>query len=171
MPQGPRRASILPEPVDPHRLAVDGLRQAVEACGRCDGLMSDLQALYATIGQAVVAAGCQCSACGDCCNFPKYRHLLYVTGPELALLLRQPPGRPQAASMGLCPYQDGDACTARHSRPAACRTFFCARSAFRLSQEQAEQFHAALREAHQRHGSPYVYVEFCRSIMQLTASE
>lgn len=68
----------------------------------------------------------ECAACGACCDFVSYDHLLFVTPPELIYLaaklntsgLRQMTGE-------RCPYQEEERCAIHRHRFTGCRIFCC----------------------------------------------
>jgi len=67
-----------------------------------------------------------CTGCGDCCNFTKYDHLLFVTGVELTHFA-EAIGTENVKPMqnGICPYMSDGKCTVYKSRFAGCRIFQC----------------------------------------------
>ena len=68
----------------------------------------------------------ECAACGACCDFVSYDHLLFVTPPELIYLaaklnassLRQMTGE-------RCRYQEEERCAIHRHRFTGCRIFCC----------------------------------------------
>lgn len=68
----------------------------------------------------------QCQACGQCCDFEKYDHRLYLTTPELIYFFEHVPteNRKQMAT-GTCPYNMDGKCTVYEYRFAGCRIFCC----------------------------------------------
>jgi len=68
----------------------------------------------------------QCSACGRCCDFKKFDHLLFVTTPEL-IFLRQKLAAENIKQMpsSVCPYNENGKCSIYQNRFAGCRIFFC----------------------------------------------
>lgn len=72
----------------------------------------------------------QCEACGKCCDFDSFDHLLYVTAPELMYLANHI-GDDNIRSMknGRCPYNVDGQCTIRDYRFSGCRIFCCKGSA------------------------------------------
>jgi Fe-S-cluster containining protein len=86
-----------------------------------------LQALYRELDAEVAARGPVCALSGRCCRFVEYDHTLFVSEPEVALLLADapPPARPLDEG-ATCPWQDAAGrCTAREARPLGCRVYFC----------------------------------------------
>jgi Fe-S-cluster containining protein len=68
----------------------------------------------------------QCDACGRCCDFDAYDHLLYVTGPELKYLAAGlGVEKLRAMTSGRCPYNIDGKCSVYEYRFAGCRIFCC----------------------------------------------
>ncbi len=97
--------------------------------------MSDLQKLTRRVSQIYESIDTQvaadqslnkCEACGECCDFEKFGHLLFVTAPEM-IFLRENLGQEKIKKMEIdvCPYNEYDKCTIYPLRFAGCRIFFC----------------------------------------------
>ncbi len=68
----------------------------------------------------------KCSACGKCCCFESYDHLLYITPPELKYLAYHiGPENIKPVTNGRCPYNVQGKCTVYDYRFASCRIFCC----------------------------------------------
>src|SRR3954452_19573866 len=86
-----------------------------------------LHALYAALDEEVARLGPVCRLSGRCCRFAEYDHTLFVSAPEMAVLLADapPPSRPLDDGE-TCPWQDTKGrCTAREARPLGCRVYYC----------------------------------------------
>jgi Fe-S-cluster containining protein len=67
-----------------------------------------------------------CKACGRCCDFAKFDHLLFVTTPELIFLKENlKPQKIKTMPAAVCPYNEKGRCTIYPLRFAGCRIFFC----------------------------------------------
>jgi Fe-S-cluster containining protein len=130
-------------------------------------LLGEVAALYdwieAELAEHADQAG-QCKACGDCCDFVGYDHLLFVTPPELIYLAE----KLKAASLkkldsGRCPYQDGTKCSIHPHRFSGCRIFCCSGDA----EFQSTLTEAALKRLKaicERFGLPYRYADLAQSL-------
>ena len=128
---------------------------------------SALAELYARLEAEVAEAGASCEACGQCCNFQKAGHRLYVSTAELALLAATGPEGPCEPLR--CPYQIAGACTARHRRPLGCRVHFCRPPSDQWCEQIYERYHHAIGALHETHGIPYRYVELTAALAELLA--
>lgn len=81
--------------------------------------------IQAAVDQSPDLAG-KCRACGKCCTFKSFDHLLYVTPPEIEYLaLHRGPAKIKPMTDGICPYNVQGKCTVYEYRFAGCRIFCC----------------------------------------------
>lgn len=120
-----------------------------------------LEAVYASVDQAVKATGPRCALSGRCCDFPRSGHTLFATALEAdrILALNGAPPAPQAE--GWCPYFRNRLCTLRKLRPLGCRVYFCDPDYLAGPMcEVSETAHQALRKVHADLDVPYLYAPF-----------
>ena len=141
-----------------------GLADVIMACSRAPDALAELAQIYRTADAEVAELTPACRGCGECCNFPRAGHRLYVTGIELAYLLSSEPPQPDQANEGLCPYQRGTRCTTRDTRPLGCRMYFCDQDLPAPLQAIHERHHRQIRRLHERFGIDYLYCELTSSI-------
>ena len=84
-----------------------------------------LLSIYREADAALAAAGCECRACGRCCDFAANDYVLYASLLESDLVIDKAGRRPELIA-GRCCFQDAlGRCTIHAWRPLGCRTFFC----------------------------------------------
>ncbi len=138
------------------------------AAARGPEVAASLEAVYEMITDQIAARDPACWGSGRCCNFKAAGHRLYTTGLEAAYTLtRLPSGRDltsegleAAISRGDCPFLALNLCGVHAVKPAACRVYFCDRSAKLWQEELAERAHAMIRALHERHALAYRYDEW-----------
>ena len=91
--------------------------QASEICG-------EVKKIYDWLDSQLADAADKCTACGNCCDFARFGHRLFVTTPEL-LYFKNNIKNFLPMRTGVCPYMKNNKCTAREFRFASCRIFFC----------------------------------------------
>ncbi len=92
-----------------------------------DLVRQPLRVLYGDLDAAVARFGPSCELSGRCCRFAEYEHTLFLSAPEMAILLADapPPSRPLDDG-ATCPWQDlKGRCSAREARPLGCRVYYC----------------------------------------------
>lgn len=124
--------------------------------------------IYSRVQGEIDARKPRCDISGRCCRFETYGHRLFVTTAELAAFYQQ---LPTAMSQAVadwdgtgCPFQISGRCGVHTIRPFGCRIFFCDPTSTQWQQDQYEQFHAEIRQLHERLGVPYFYVEWREAI-------
>jgi len=67
-----------------------------------------------------------CRSCGDCCDFDRFDHRLFITPPELMYLAaNSDSGTVKPMPGGQCPYNVDGRCTIYEYRFSGCRIFCC----------------------------------------------
>lgn len=105
-----------------------------------------------------------CSGCGDCCNFTKFDHLLFVTSVELTHFA-EAIGSENIKPMqnGICPYMSDGKCTVYKNRFAGCRLFQC-KGDDQLQGEVMEKALVKLKKICEKFGANYLYMDLARGL-------
>lgn len=125
-----------------------------------------LRGLYADLDEAVAGLGPVCLLSGRCCRFAEYGHTLFVSAPEVAMLLADAPPPARALDDGeSCPWQDAlGRCTAREARPLGCRVYFCDPTYQPQAPELSEEFIGRLKRLTERFDLPWDYAPLHRHL-------
>ncbi len=144
----------------------------IHRCARNRDFLAAVANFYRDLDQDIAARDPVCTNRGQCCRFEAFEHNLFVTATELAYFLGTVEG-PLLASptRASCPYQQGGGCTARSSRPAGCRIFFCDPAAADWQPAASEAAIHALAAIGQRFGLPYAYLEWTDALRALGGTE
>ncbi len=134
-------------------------------------LLAEVAALYDWIDSQLKehadAAG-QCNACGACCDFVGYDHVLFVTPPELIYLAAQlDVTRLEPMETGRCPYQKGTQCSIHGHRFAGCR-IFCCNGDDDFQSELTETALQRLKAICARFQRPYRYADLAKALADFT---
>lgn len=131
-----------------------------------------LRGLYDALDAEVAQFGPICRLSGRCCRFEEYGHTLFVSAPEVALLLADapPPVRPLDDG-ATCPWQDAHGhCTARDARPLGCRVYYCDPTFENRAAELSETFIARLKRLADAQNLPWNYAPLHRHLQQAEAA-
>jgi Fe-S-cluster containining protein len=145
--------------------------------GRPD-VSADVAALLAQADQAAARFDPACRACGQCCRFGQFGHVLYLTSAELVhvvgSLKSDPAYQPAIARAAeaiehmltaeFCPFQQNERCTLRTIRPLGCRLFFCQAGNEIWGCQLLETFHKQLKSICEMRCLPYGYVEWTTAV-------
>lgn len=125
-----------------------------------------LRVLYADLDAEVARLGPACQLSGRCCRFAEYDHTLFVSAPEVALLLADAPAPPRPLDQGeTCPWQDARGhCTARQARPLGCRVYYCDPSYQDHAPALSERFIARLKRLADERALPWDYAPLHRHL-------
>jgi Fe-S-cluster containining protein len=131
-------------------------------------LRSELRALYDELDVEVSRLGPVCQISGRCCRFREYGHTLFVSTPEIQLLLAEAPDPQRPLDRGeTCPWQDPlGRCTAREARPLGCRVYYCDPAYEPSAPELSERFITRLKRLSERHGLPWNYAPLHRHLQE-----
>lgn len=119
----------------------------------------DLRQLHLTLNETISQFGPVCQLSGRCCRFREYGHDLFVSEPEIEILLSEAPPPTRALDAGeTCPWQDSRGhCSAREARPLGCRVFYCDESYQEHLATVGETFIGRLKRLVDRHGLNWSY--------------
>jgi hypothetical protein len=133
---------------------------------------AELRALYEQVDAEVAGLGPVCQLSGRCCRFKEYGHTLFVSTPEVQLLLDSAPAPQRPLDGGeTCPWQDDRGhCTARDCRPLGCRVYYCDPAYEPSAHGLSERYIARLKALTDRHGLPWNYAPLHRHLREETDS-
>jgi len=101
----------------------------------------------------------QCSACGRCCDFENFDHLLFVTSPELVFLKQKiKDEKIKTMQNSRCPYNEQGKCTIYPFRFSGCRIFFC-KGNRDFQNELSELTNQKFKKLCEQHNQPYSYCD------------
>jgi len=141
-----------------------------------------IRKLWQEIDAAIAQRKPVCNTSGRCCRFDEFGHRLYVTGLEIAWVLEQHSRQdspdascnglalPQFEQRGACRFQVDGLCSIHTIRPMGCRIFFCEAGTERWQQQLYETQLQRLRNLHDAHALPYVYMEWRAGLCEATAT-
>lgn len=66
-----------------------------------------------------------CNACGSCCHFNTYGHILYTSNIEVNYILENVNVPPHDPNQNICPFLKDNVCSIRDFRMLGCRVFYC----------------------------------------------
>ncbi len=151
-------------PHDEH--AASDRRREINRLSEQPNVIDFLRSFYQRVDEAIAVYEPRCTNRGQCCNFARAGHRLFVTPIELAAFRRAYSDRWQPAepASGRCPWQIEGVCTTREFRPLGCRVYFCDPQA---QAWQNEFYEARLRELKQfmaEQGIQYRYEEWLSAL-------
>ncbi|MGD0573046.1 MAG: YkgJ family cysteine cluster protein [Sedimentisphaerales bacterium] len=146
---------------------------AEDGDGENDLIIARVSEIYNWLDQQLAKKGIagQCAACGECCDFERYDHRLYVTTPEIIYFVgKLDEGNIKQMTSGRCCYQVNGKCSVHTHRFSGCRIFCCkGDAAFQseLTEEAIKKFKALCAELQ----IPYRYVELPAALKSVVTAE
>lgn len=131
----------------------------VRAAARRPEVIAAMRRFYLEADERIAANSPVCWNRGECCQFGRYGHRLYVTALEAAYYLACGDAAPTAAE-DACPHAIDGRCHARDRRPLGCRIFYCDPGAQHWQGPLTEQLLNRLRAMHEELQVPYFYADW-----------
>jgi Fe-S-cluster containining protein len=85
----------------------------------------ELVKIYQDLEKELNQLNPECSMCGTCCNFGKYKHILYTSGIETDFLEKFVEMPDFNVTDNVCPFLKDNKCSIREYRTLGCRIFYC----------------------------------------------
>ena len=86
---------------------------------------SDITEIYKELEAELASINPGCYACGTCCHFDKFDHILYASTVETNYILENVEAPHFDPDKNVCPFLANNQCTIREYRTLGCRVFFC----------------------------------------------
>ena len=106
--------------------------------------------IYDWVDRQVENNSSLCKACGQCCDFERFGHRLYITTPEMIYFKEKMSSQAvKQMSSGICPYNLKGKCAVYKYRFAGCRIFSCKGDRNKqssISEEAVSRFRSVCRE-------------------------
>lgn len=129
---------------------------------RYEILCDEVKKIYDWLDSNIKPLNNKCETCGKCCNFDSFGHKLFVTTPELLYFSRNVRNL-RKMSTQTCPYLENDKCSARNSRFAGCRIFFCKADDEQLN-KLAEKTIEKFKSLCNNFNFPYRYIDLATAM-------
>lgn len=130
-------------------------------------LKNKITELYSWLDEQITANidTSSCVACGDCCEFEKFGHRIYVTSLEAVYLKDNlAKEKRKAAVEGSCPYKVDNKCSVRDLRFGPCRIFFC-KAESEFQNQLSEDFLKQIKLLCQQFDIEYTYTNLPEAIL------
>jgi hypothetical protein len=127
---------------------------------------TELSQIYKELDQCLSEIAPECRACGECCHFDSFGHVLYASSLEVDYLLEKN-GPPKEVPKNVCPYLVNNSCTAREGRTLGCRIFFCQKDWQDTSQDLYHIYFRRIKELSIKYQLEWRYAPMLSSLGEL----
>ncbi len=86
---------------------------------------TDIIEIYKKLEAELASIDPGCNACGTCCQFDTFDHVLYASTIETDYIKDNVEVPSFDPDMNVCPFLIDNQCTVREHRTLGCRVFFC----------------------------------------------
>jgi Fe-S-cluster containining protein len=131
----------------------------------------ELQKIYNDLAEELEKNNFKCKACGKCCDFEAFDHMLYASELEVDFFIEKIKEKeitPLQKKEGRCPFHDGEKCHSHQMRALGCRVFFCCSKDSDLLTEKdalklediSIKYHRRLQQIHLKYNLEWKYQPF-----------
>ena len=121
-------------------------------------LHAELESIYRDLAAEITAANPICRQSGDCCNFVKTDHVLFVTQLEIDYLLRTHALPDESRVDGCCPFLTAEKkCGVRDHRMLGCRIYYCDSNYTATGQDLYEKYLRRIKDLYRKHNISWRY--------------
>ncbi len=117
----------------------------------------ELDEIYKELEEDLSRLAPECKACGRCCHFESFGHVLYASNLEVDYLLLKAGPPKKSIAKEVCPYLVDNLCTVRRHRTLGCRVFFCQKDWQDTSQELYQRYYRRIKELATRYQLEWCY--------------
>lgn len=126
-----------------------------------------LQGIYKELDEELAKVSPGCDACGECCNFGKFDHVLYATMIEVNYIKRNVSVPQNHSDKNICPFLVDQKCTIRDYRTLGCRVFYCNPNYQKnLSQEIYNKYYRKIKDLAHTHDLEWRYAPMLQLLYQ-----
>lgn len=118
-----------------------------------------LQDIYEELNSDLGLQNVNCDACGKCCDFHAFDHVLYASRIEINYILENiNTPLPKFQDNKTCPFMIDRHCTVREFRTLGCRVFFCDTEYKKdLTQDIYNKYYRKIQELSIKHNLNWEY--------------
>ncbi len=118
---------------------------------------SDIIEIYKKLDSELASINPGCDACGECCHFGTFDHVLYASTIETTYILENVNVPPFDPDQGTCPFLIDNKCTIREYRTLGCRVFFCNPHYKEKSQDIYNKYYTMIKDMAIRNQAEWHY--------------
>lgn len=130
------------------------------------GWDKELGRIYEELDEELSRLAPPCKACGQCCHFRTFGHILFTSNIEVEYILMNAGLPGIVIQEGVCPYLTDSHCTIRQYRTLGCRVFFCHPGWEESSPEIYEKYHRKIKDLSLAYNLDWRYAPMLRLLSE-----
>ena len=107
---------------------------------------SEIKKIYKKLEAELASINPGCNACGTCCHFDEFGHVLYTSTTETDYIRDNVEIPDFDPDKNVCPFLVNYECSIREHRALGCRIFFCNPDYKETLQEIYERYHTIIKD-------------------------
>jgi Fe-S-cluster containining protein len=107
-----------------------------------------------------------CNACGTCCHFDEFNHVLYASTIETKYIQENVDVPHFDPDLGTCPFLIDNKCTIREHRTLGCRVFFCNPDYKETLQDIYEKYYTMIKDLTVKNQTEWNYAPMMKLLKQ-----
>lgn len=131
------------------------------------GWQAELSEIYEELDEDLSRLAPECKACGQCCHFESFGHVLFASSLEVNYLLRKAGHPKRPVKKEACPYLVSNLCTVREHRTLGCRVFFCQKDWPNTSQDLYESYFRRIKDLSAKYQLEWCYAPMLSALGKL----
>lgn len=134
-------------------------------------LSSELGDLYQRLEKELMLLDPGCNACGACCDFSVFDHVLYASDIEIDFIARHVEAPDFNVSDNICPFLEDNKCIIRDFRTLGCRIFYCNPHYKEVLCELYEKYYQMIKELSRKYNTQWKYLPFLQQIAEFKSKK
>jgi Fe-S-cluster containining protein len=106
---------------------------------------TDIKEIYTKLEAELASINPGCNACGTCCHFDEFGHVLYTSTIEIDYIRENVEIPDFDPDKNVCPFLVNNECSIRDHRALGCRVFFCNPNYKEVLQEIYEKYYTMIK--------------------------
>ena len=129
-------------------------------------LYSELVVIYQRLEDELIKLNPDCNACGTCCKFSKFGHVLYTGNIETGFIAQNVEVPDFNVSSNICPFLKDNQCSIRDFRTLGCRIFYCNPHYKEVSGDLYEKYHRMMKDLSMKYNVQWKYQPFLNQLAE-----
>lgn len=128
---------------------------------------SDITKIYKELEAELASINPGCDACGTCCHFDIFDHVLYASTIETDYILKNVNVPPFDPDQGTCLFLINNKCTIREYRTLGCRVFFCNPDYKEKYQDIYNKYYTMIKDLAVRYQTEWHYAPMMKLLKEM----
>ena len=127
---------------------------------------SAIKEVYKKLEDELASINPGCNACGTCCHFDEFGHVLYVSTIETDYIHQNVEIPAFDSDNNVCPFLINHECSIRDHRTLGCRVFFCNPEYKETLQEIYERYYTMIKKLAIDNGVEWQYAPMLKLLKE-----